>query len=469
MNKTKKSIPLTAELLNLANQGNLFLGQGKFEDAIKVYRKVLAVKPDFAEVYNNMGVALQQQGKLDAAAECYQQALLINPAYPDAHQNLGLVCKDQGKLEIAIDYFYQALRLRPNYADTYCNLGITFKALGNLDAAIESYQKALSIDPNLTEAHFNLGFSLLCSGQFTQGWQQHEIRHNLQLRKQNSISLPNVSFPQWQGESIAGKSLLIWHEQGLGDEIQFCRYVSVLKNQGVMHITWVCKKPLQSLFLSLKEVDAVVTEKEAGLIRAHDYWTLALSIPFHCKTTLETIPASVPYLYGKPKLIKKIAANLGQMTHFKVGICWKGNTAHKNDKNRSPGIERFKPLFKLAGVKFFTLQPGTRSEFIAATGTAGVDIGHEIDATNFEEATALIMNLDLVISCDTSIAHLVGALGKPVWLVLPFDPDWRWLLQREDSPWYPSARLFRQTQRDDWDSVFVRVEHQLKECISQSR
>lgn len=465
MNNTEESVPLSPELLNLANQGNLFLGQGKFDDAVDAYRKVLALKSDFAEVHNNLGVALQQQGKLDAAAQCYQRALLINPTYPDAYQNIGRVFKDQGKPEVAVQCYQQALLLRPNYADTYCNLGIAFKALGNLDAAIENYQKALSINPNLAEARFNLGFSLLCLGRFAEGWLYHETRYDAQIKKQNSISFPKVSFPQWQGECIYGKSLLIWPEQGLGDEIQFCRYVEVLKSQGAKYITWVCKKSLQALFMSLKGVDRVITEKEADFVQAHDYWTLALSLPLHCKTTLDNIPATVPYLYANPKLIKNIATLLKPNADFKIGVCWRGNAKHKNDKNRSPGIESFSPLFKLAGVSFFTLQPGTRDEFLAATGDVGFDLGREIDESSFEEAATLIMNLDLVIACDTSIAHLAGALGKPVWIVLPFDPDWRWLINREDSPWYPTARLFRQTKAGDWSEVFERLEKQLKAVL----
>jgi tetratricopeptide (TPR) repeat protein len=468
--KNKNLQPLTADPLKFANLGNVYLSQGNIKLAVENYCKALALKPDFSEIHNNLGVALQQQGKLEAAMECYQHALSINPNYPDAHQNLGFVFKDLGKFEDSIDCYQQALSLRPNYPDTYCNLGISFKALGKIKEAIDCYRKALSLNFHFAEAQFNLGLALLSTGDFTEGWKQHEARYHPQIRHQNSIALPNFSFPQWQGESIHGKSIVICSEQGLGDEIQFSRYVDILKTQGASHITWVCKKPLKSLLSTLKGVNAVLTEQEAAAtISTHDYWTFALSLPLYCNTTLETIPATVPYLYANPNQVQQISAELSHIKALKVGICWKGNPKHKNDLNRTPGIMRFERLFTLPKVRFFTLQPGTREEFMAAAKTAGADMGHEIDETTFEDSAALIANLDLIISCDTSTCHLAGALGKPVWVVLPFEADWRWLRNREDSPWYPNTRLFRQTKAGHWTEVFERVESQLKKLINSSR
>jgi hypothetical protein len=328
--------------------------------------------------------------------------------------------------------------------------------------AIKNYRHAISLKPDYATAHLFLGLVLLLSGDYDAGWRHSEFRYDPNMKNRSAMP-PNFSFPQWQGQSLVGKSIAIWPEQGFGDEIQFSRYVRVLKKEfGAVFITLLCRPALKSLFETLAEADQVLTTPESLLVQAHDYWTFPLSIPLHCKTTEATIPARIPYLYAQPARVKTLASQLKPVNAMKVGICWKGNIAHTNDRNRSPGIEPFNPLFKLTGIKFFTLQPGTRSEFITAAGAAAVDIGHEIDESSFEEAAALIMNLDLVISCDTSIAHLAGALGKPVWLVLPFDPDWRWLLQREDSPWYPNTKLFRQVQPGDWDSVFVRIENHLK-------
>ena len=465
MNNTKKSTPLTQELLNLANRGNLFLAQGRLDEAVKVYRKALVTKPDFAEVQNNLGVALHQQGKLDAAIECYQCALSINPKYPDAYQNIGLVLKDQGKPEASIEYFQRALSLRPNYADTYCNLGLAFKAMNKLDIAVQNQNKALSIKPDFAEAQVNLGLCQLSQGQLLAGWQSYEKRFDPQL-KQKSNPVP-FSFPRWQGESLEGKSIVVWTEQGLGDEIQFCRYVSVLKQQGAKQVTWVCKKPLKALLMTLDDVDSVVIEKEARAIPAHDYWIHTLSLPLYCQTTLETIPAKVPYLYEKSQQVQVIAKKLSCIGELKVGVCWKGNPQHTNDLNRSPGINAFKVLFEMSGVKFFNLQPDTRKEFIREGGKNAVDRGHEIDKPSFEEAAALIMNLDLVISCDTSVCHLAGALGKTVWIVLPYEADWRWMLNSEKSPWYPTARLFRQTKIGDWTEVFERVEKELQAMMME--
>lgn len=448
--------------------GNVFQSLGLLDQAVASYQKSLSINPDSEEALNNLGVAWQSQLKFDQAIDCFNRILAKNPDAANAYNNLGTIFQTQNKLEQAIKSFHRALAINPDFVDAYYNLGNSLQLQGNLDMAVDNYQKTIALKSDHCQAHNSLGQLLLKLGRLEKGWQHCEARYHPDIGERSTIP-PNLPFPQWQGESLKGKSLVIWYEQGFGDEIQFCRYVSVLKSQGAKYITWVCKKPLKPLLKTLKEVDSVIAKEEIATIAFHDYWVFALSVPLYCNTTLTNIPATVPYLYANPEQQNKIASELKSITEFKVGICWKGNPLYKADAERSPGISPFKPLFNLSGVKFFTLQPNTREEFILNTGKSGVDRGHEINSANFEEATALIMNLDLVITSCTSICHLAGALGKPVWIVLPLAADWRWLMDREDSPWYPNARLFRQTTAGDWQEVFQRVEVQLKQAIAANQ
>jgi tetratricopeptide (TPR) repeat protein len=445
------------------NRGIILKEQGDLDAAQQQLQQAIALKPDYVDAYNHLGLIFYQKKQWDTAIACYQHALSLSPDSALIHNNLGMIFQAQMNLVDAIKSYRQAIEFNPNYATAYSNLGSALEAQNNQKAAIESYRHALLLNPTLAETRYNLGMALLYTGQFAEGWQLCEARLDLP----NCATVPAVvNFPQWRGESLKGKSIVILREQGFGDEIQFSRYATVLKNQGAKQITWLCKKPLKSILQKLEGIDTVLTETEATMIPAHDYWVFALTIPLYCKTTFDTIPSKTPYLYADLKQTQQIAAELKHIRTLKVGICWQGNPQFKNDSLRSPGILPFQSLFKMSGVKFFTLQPDTRTEFLKFAGNHAVDRGHEIKSENFEEAAALIMNLDLVISSCTSICHLAGALGKPVWIVLPFVADWRWLENKENSPWYSTARLFRQTQLGDWTEVFARVEKELNQLIT---
>ena len=446
---------------------------GDLPKAQELYQKILQHEPNHPDALHFLGVLAYQSGQNEVAIALISKAIESFPTSSGMYSNLGLALQAAGQLKSAVEAFQQAVALQSDYADAYYSLGNVLRDLGRIEESVRSYQQALHLQPDYVDAELNLAIALLSGGYFLEGWQHYEARYSSQLKRQGAIgriSFPTFFFPQWQGESIRGKTLLICPEQGFGDEIQFARYLSVLKEQGAQTMTLICKKQLKPLFERMAAVDTVLVANEDLTVQKHDYWTPALSLPLHCKTTLENIPATVPYLYANPEQTKAIAIELDSICEFKVGICWKGDPAHKNDSNRSPGIAAFKPLFEMSGVKLFNLQPDTREEFILNAGNRGVDRGHEIDKSSFEEAAALIANLDLVISCDTSICHLVGALGKPVWIVLPqFTTDWRWMLEREDSPWYPTMRLFRQSEPGNWGEVFLRIEKQLKQVIAEKR
>jgi len=485
-----------------SNLGLVLHEVGKPDEAVTSYGRALQIKPDFAEAYSNLGSTQRDLGQLDTAVASYRRALELNPTYAEAHNNLGSTLRDLSKLDEAVTSYNRALEIKPNLAEAYCNRGVALQEIGRLDEAVTSYGRALQIKPDFAEAYsnlgstqrdlgqldtavtscrlavqikpdfadakYNLGNVLLLMGSFEEGWLRYESRHDPSTTKRSSLP-PLTTIPQWRGESIAGKAILAWCEQGLGDQIQFWRYLPILKTHGTRRITLVCATPLESLFSRAGVVDEVFTFAEAKDIPPHDYWTFLLSIPHYCHTTLENIPAMIHYLYADDNYQHDMAIQLANIPEFKVGVCWQGGKTYFHDAERSPGLESFKQLFTLNGVRFFTLQPGGRDEFLLAAGASALDIGHEIDALTppFEETAALIMNLDLVITCDTSIGHLAGALGKPVWVVLPFVPDWRWMMDREDSPWYPNTRLFRQFVRGDWGEVFERVAQRLESVIAR--
>ena len=428
-------------------------------------RRALEIKPDYAEAHFELGNTLHELGRLEEAEASYRRALKIKPDYVEAHNNLGGTLFDLDRLDEAEASCRQALRIKSDCVEAHYNLGKALRGLGRPDEAEASYRRALALKPDYADASLNLGHLLLHLGEFEEGWKRYESRYDPAMKEHLPIP-PDAAFPQWQGQPLAGKTLLVRHEQGMGDQIQFCRYVPMLKAQGASRITVVCRAPLKSLLGRLAGADQVLTTTEAEDVPNHDYWTFPLSIPLHCNTTLDNVPAVIPYLYADELRSQEMATQLANMAEFKVGVCWQGSKTHKRDAERSPGVEPFKKLFRLAGVRFFTLQPGSREEFLAAAGATALDLGHEIDALTFEETAALIMNLDLVITCDTSIAHLAGALGKTVWVVLPFIADWRWMADREDSPWYPNTRLFRQTRRGDWEELFDRVALRLQAVIA---
>lgn len=453
----RKALALKADFAEGHNNlATALHGQGLLDEAVVSYRKAVDLKPDYVDAHSNLGVALQAQGHMEAAIASYRRTIELKPDFVNPHVNLGVALQELGLLAESQESLRRALALQPNDADAHCNLGVCLHAQGKLMEALGCYRKAIAIDPNLADAHNNMGLLLLYMGHFEEGWQHYQARTSPGL-KRRAIVPPVLPFDEWHGEPLIGKSIAIWPEQGLGDEIQFCRYAAVLKRQGASRVTLVCKQPLVSLFRTLEGVDDVCTPDQA--LADHDFWSLSLSVPLYCATTVNTVPANVPYLHANPRYVEELGRVVSAVSGIKVGVCWKGSAGYKHDADRSFGIEQFLPLLDMDGIRFFTLQPGTRAEFTAFFGAAAFDLGHEIDASSlpFEETTALIAHLDLIVTCDTSIGHLAGAMGKPVWTLVPFVADWRWMADRVDSPWYPQTRLFRQVQPGGWSDVFARV------------
>jgi len=356
----------------------------------------------------------------------------------------------------------------PDYAEVHCSLGVALKELGQFDGAVASFRRALEINPGLVESHLNLGSLFLSQGRYTEGWLEYEARYDPGYSGRQSIP-PNLTFPRWQGEPLTGKSIVVWPEQGFGDEIQFARYFPMLKAQNVSRLTLVCKPPLKSLLENVDGVDAAVSFSEVASLPYHDYWAFPMSLPQHFSTTVETIPAKLPYLNTSPERLNRWRDRL-PTGGLKVGLVWKGNAA-PNPHRSLPGLSTLASLWSIPGVTFVSLQKGP-GEDEAAAPPAGQPILHlGSDILDFADTAAIVAQLDLVICIDTAIAHLVGALNKPCWVLLPaIGVDWRWLQERTDSPWYPGAmRLFRQSKSGDWSATIGEVTQALTTWVNGHR
>ena len=433
-----------------SNRGVALKELKQLDAAIASYDKAIALKPDYAEAYSNRGVALKELRQLNAALASYDKAIALKPDYAEAHSNRGVALKELKQLDAAIASCDKAIALKPDYADAYYNRGNALQDLNQLDAAIASFDRAIAIDPGYSEAYWNKSLSLLLGGDFEKGWELYEWRWERKERE----AKPNLMQPLWLGaESIEGQIILLHSEQGLGDTIQFCRYVKLVSDLGANVILEV-EEPLIAMLSNLAGVSQVVAKGSA--LPTFDVHCPLMSLPLAFKTTLATIPSAQAYLPIDSGKVTDWAGKLGAKGKPRVGLVWSGRPAHVNDRNRSLDLSRV--ISYLPGnFEYFSLQKELR-EADQATLQAHPDIRHFGAALNdFSETAALCGQMDLVISVDTSIAHLSAAIGKPTWVLLPYVPDWRWLLNRDDSPWYPSARLFRQRAVGDWASVLAEV------------
>ena len=415
------------------------------------------------------GNRLMAAGDASAAEACFREAIALVPDFAEAHANLGLLLDQAGRLDEAEAAYQRAIDLMPALPATWSNLGV-LQACRKQEAAAEmSYRTAMALDPDYRLACFNLAYLLLRQGRYEEGWACFEKRD---WYAQLETLLP---CPRWQGEPLAGRSLLIGFEAGHGDMIQFCRYAAVLKGQGAAHITVICHPALKTLFTTLSGVDAVYAFDETFPPSTWDFWTPPLSIPFHCRTRLDSIPEELPYLHAEPERARRWSATLSAQCapdDLRVGLVWKGNPRFENDADRSlPGLTMLEPLGAVAGVRFFSLQKGVGEDEAAnpPPGLPVANLGPQL--ADFADTAAVVANLDLVICVDTAVAHLAGALGKHCWVLLPdYKTDWRWLSGRTDSPWYPGVmRLFRQSRMGDWGSVVGEVAAALRLHVLSAR
>ncbi len=444
-------------------EGNRLMAGGDDFHAEESFRLAIQTFPEFAEAYANLGLLLQGRGDTRAAESCYHRSISLNPNYPETHLNLGSLYAHHKQFKQAEYAYKRALSISPDSTAAWSNLGALYASMKREVAAEQCHRTAIALDGSYAYAKFNLSYLLLRQGRFEEGW------HCLESRNWYAALAAQFECPRWQGESLIGKSILVCLEAGLGDVIQFCRYTAELKARRAAHATLICHPPLKMLLASLLSVDSIISADEVIPKAMWDYWTPLLSIPYHVKTRMESIPANVPYLHVPNDRVERWVTLLPEHK-MRVGLVWRGNPLFENDADRSlPSLLTLKKLWSVDEAKFFSLQKG-EGEHEAAQPPEGLvlqNIGPLLK--DFSDTAAIIMNLDLVISVDTAVAHLAGALGKPCWVLLPdYKTDWRWLKERTDSPWYPSVKLFRQTTAGDWESVISEVCDSLRVFIKNS-
>jgi tetratricopeptide (TPR) repeat protein len=431
------------------NLGLVLHSQGRFDEAIANYRKAILLNPDYADAYNDLGASLKEKGLLDEAEDCYKKTLQITPGRADTYYNLGIVLKEKGDIDGAITNYERAIRIDPGYLNAYNNLGIAYQDNGQLPRAMECYKKALQIDPDDPVTHWNLSHALLLTGNFEEGWKEYEWR--LRVKE-----LPNtiLEHPLWDGADISGKTILLYAEQGFGDTIQFVRYARPVAKSGA-RIILACPKELSALLQDVEGVHQTVGRGDP--LPYFDVYCHLLSLPRILGTTIENIPAEVPYITANPFLVKRWSEKMQcDRSRLKIGLVWAGN------EQRSCSLKSFSPLSQFDNITFYSLQKGEASKEAKDPPEDMRLVDYTDEINDFSDTAALIQNLDLTISADTAVAHLAGALAKPVWILLPFSPDWRWMLGRDDSPWYPTMKLFRRSKTGDWNSLITDIAKNLE-------
>ena len=439
--------------------------QGRFGELIELLKKALEIVPNYPEAHNNLGNAHKEQGNLDAAIASYNTALQLKPDYPDAHYNLGNAHKEQGELDAAIASYNTALQLKPNYPDAHYNLGNALQEQGNLDAAIDSYNTALQLKPNYPEAHWNSALTMLLGGDYKNGWVKYEWRHKKEKNTVKPHALPKCI--PWGGEPALNqiKQLLLVTEQGIGDTLQFMRYVNALRQQGAT--VSFCAQPKLHTLIQASAIDpSPLTPKQANQV-SEGQWVPLLSVPRHLGVSPGNPVINEPYIKTTDELIAKWADTLEAEQRPIIGINWQGNPKAEKAglRGRSIKLETFAPIIGGSQISLLSLQKGFGSEQLETCSFKDRFISCQDqvnDTWDFLETAAIIANCDLVITSDTSVAHLAGGMGKTTWLLLQKVPEWRWGLEGETTFWYPSMRLFRQKERGNWNEVMERVTEALQ-------
>ena len=480
--------PDSAEAHNC--RGIALAGLGRYQDAFAGFNRALDINPDYAECYNNRGIVLQELGRLDEAVTSfdkaialkgdnaqahnnrgavlselrrsndaltsYERAIALNPSYAAAFYNRGMALHDLKRCDDALTSFDKAIALRPDYAEAHHNRAVVLRDTQRLEEAILAYSAAIRLLPDRAECYTNQGYCFLQLGRFDEGWRLHEWRRRLRP------PIGNLSFPQprWLGrEDVSGRTLFMHWEQGFGDTIQFCRYGKFLKARGI-NVVMSVQDPLNRLLTQLSPEVSIIRQNEVPT--AFDYHCPMISLPFATGTTLTTIPTQQRYISSDERLRRMWEARLPATTKPRVGVAWRGSATHKNDRYRSIDLALLSSLFS-ADAQWISLQYGEQNP--KDLPWPPELISYNKMWTDFADTAAVVDGLDLVITVDTSVAHLAGAMGKPTFVLLPFNADWRWLLHRDDSPWYPSVRLFRQHHTELWVDVISRVRRASLEFI----
>lgn len=453
--------PPADEVAACFEDGTTRLATHDFAGAEASFRRILALRPNLAEAHGNLGVVLEKMGDPGAAELAYRRALALDPERLQFHLNLAALLTGEKRFDEAATACDALIARHPEAPEAWSTLGILHTCQKQDEAGEHCFRGALERDPSYAKARFNLSYLLLRQGRFDEGWPALEARPwSLDLEAR-------IPAPRWRGESLVGKSLLIGSEGGHGDMIQFCRYASLLKEHGVARLGIICHPALERLLSTHPDIDEVVVLGEAVPL-GWDLWTLPLSLPHHCGTRFEAIPAPIPYLQARPEDVEAWRGRLPS-ENMRVGLAWKGNPQFENDADRSLSrLKALAPLARTGTVHFISLQKGAGESECAQPPRSMRLFNPSPWVHDFADTAALLTHLDLVITVDTAAAHLAGALGRPCWLLLPHHKtDWRWFTEREDSPWYPSLRLFRQEVAGSWAPVIEAVAKSLRQLVSE--
>ncbi len=426
--------------------GNLFRVLGRHEAALHCCREAIRLAPDFAQAHNNLGNAHLDQGHLGDAIAEYRRAIALDAGLPEAHFNLAGALIQSGDLGDAADGYREAARLKPDFATAHLNLGFLLEERGDAQGAIAAYRAAIAADPKLVEAHVNLGMQLLLTGRFAEGWEEYEWR-----LRYPEYGAATAGALRWDGAALGGRTILLDCEQGFGDAIQFLRYAPMVAERGG-RVLVRCAPELGGLFAGTPGVAAVIPRDARP--PPFDVHCPLPSLPRVFGTRLENVPGRIPYVHAdaekSARWKERLAGGAGER---KVGLVWASQSRHRTASAKSVPLEALAPLASVPGLRFYSLQKGAaaRQALHPPPGMPMVDLSG--DLADFSDTAAAAANLDLVISVDTAVAHLAGAMGRPAWTLLKFAPDWRWLLERGDCPWYPTMRLFRQRRTGDWSET----------------
>lgn len=443
------------------NLGNVFLLQSQYEKAIPLYQEASQLEPQNIAVLNNLGHAFQGAELYDEAIQTFEKILKLEPNNIDAYNHIGNVLQDRGEYEAALATYQQVLSVDPENAGGFNNLANTLQKLGQFEDSLQAYRRSIQLNPQDADARLNFALGLLLNGQFQEGWEEHE------WRLKNAPVIPKtLSQTLWTGQADQQK-ILLWSEQGLGDSIQFVRYAPLLASQG-FEVTVATRSPLVNLFKNSFEPNIKIINQDTDDLSGYQAHTSLMSLPRLFQTDLATIPQNIPYIAANQSIDPEL--KLPQSHQFNIGLVWaSGKINPRLYKAKSISIEQFfqeqQDILQSKKVAFWSLQVGEDANeiFPFVNNETIYDLSNKLK--DFIDTAQVIAQLDLVITVDTAVAHLAGAMGKPVWVLLPFVPDWRWLLQREDSPWYPSMQLFRQSERGNWQQVFSVVQRQIQQCL----
>jgi tetratricopeptide (TPR) repeat protein len=459
------------------NLGVAYHRHNDFVMAIQYLQLALQINPNYAEAYLNLGLVYKKQKLFKEAIAQYQKVIKLQPNFPHAYNSLGTVYEQIDQLELAIINYQQAIKIDPNISDFYLNLGLAYQAQSQIDQAINCYEKAIQLNFDQPKAHFNLATALLTKGELKTGWAEYEWRKSFIQKPEINQSLSDQTIPYWQGENLANKTLLIYAKQGFGDTIQFARFISLIKSRiypDQFSIIFQCYEPLIQLLEYLPGIDQIIEYNANNITKIIDkkidYQTPLMSLPHILGIHLDNIPVNIPYwqIPASPAIKNLIHSPDQPEKLLKIGLVWSGSPSNTNDHHRSCPLINFKSFYLIPNkyLQIYSLQKQiSKQDERIFSNSPIIDLSAYLN--NFLDTAQIIRELDLIITVDTAVAHLAGMMGKKTWVLLCFSPNWRWLLNTPHSPWYPTIKLFRQSQINDWSPVINQVITEINQLIKE--